>query len=271
MKKTIKKKSPVRDYKLIVKDSKDIGYINRVLIATPTRGTIRMEWAVARYGQTIPVNWSQVGMLQFMNPYVPMRYSVSDAQNLIVKEVIEKDFEWLLLIEDDVVLPPDTIMRFNAYMREEKTPIVSGLYFTKSSPAEPLVFRGRGVSFYDKWKMGDRVWCDGVPTGCLLIHTGILRAMWDESPEYNCQGTKLRRVFDTPRKLWFDPETNTFNATQGTSDLDWCTKVMKGEYFKKAGWNKFQKMKYPFLMDSKIFCRHIDQNGVQYPKEFPGL
>lgn len=258
-------KSPVREYRTVINDSGDPGYVNRLLVATPCTGLVRVEWVMARYGQIIPTNWSMVTMLQFINGYMPLRYQVADAQNLIVKEVVEKDFEWLLLVEHDTVLPPDAFIRFNAYMRQANMPVVSGLYYTRSRPSEPLVYRGRGNSFYGDWQLGDLVWCDGVPTGCLLIHGGLLRAMWAESEEYTIQNQVVRRVFDTPRQLWFDPASQQFNTTAGTSDLDWCTRVMKDGFFKKAGWDDYQDKEYPFLVDTNIFCRHIDMDGTQYP------
>jgi len=258
-------KSPVRPYRQIIVNSNDPGYVNRLLVATPTTGNIRMEWALARWGQVIPMNWSQVQMVEFMNSFVPEGFVVPDAQNIIVKEVIEKNFEYLLLIEHDVILPPDAFLKFNRYIRDEKVPIVSGLYFSRSEPSEPLVFRGRGTSVYWKWKLGDLVWVDGVPTGCLLIHAGILRKMWEESPEYVVNGIKTRRVFDNPTKVWYDPNTMNFNTLTGTSDLEWCTRVIKGRYFEKAGWKEFQRKKYPFLVDTNIFCRHISPDGTQYP------
>lgn len=260
------KDGPVRDVKTIILDSNDPGYVNRLLIGTPSTGQIRMEWAAARYGQIIPTNWSMVQMVQWMNGYIPIKYSVADAQNLIIKEAIEKDFEWLLLIEQDNVLPPDAFIRLNEYMREGKVPVVSGLYFTKSSPSEPLVYRGRGNSFYKDWKMGDLVWCDGVPTGTLLIHMSILKKMWEVSAEYLVNGIKTRRIFETPRKLFMDPTGEQINAITGTSDLDWCTRVMKEKFFEKAGWPEYQEKEFPFLIDTNIFCRHIDENGVQYPQ-----
>ena len=259
------KKSPVRAYRTIVNDSGDPGYVNRLLVGTATTGLVRIEWVMARYGQIIPVNWSWVQMMQYMDSYIPLRYQVADAQNLIVKECIEKDFEWLLLIEHDVVLPPDAMVRFNQYMRDEKMPVVSGLYYTRSRPSEPLIFRGRGTSFYSDWKMGDLVWCDGAPTGCLLIHSGILREMWKDSPEYKVRDQVTRRVFDTPRNQWEDPETGYINATQGTSDLDWCTRVMQGSYLAKAGWEEFQQKEFPFLVDTNIFCKHCNMNGEMFP------
>ena len=64
---------------------------------------------------------------------------------------------------------------------------------------------------------------------------------------------------------WFNEETGEFAVTTGTTDLDWCTRVMEGKYFEKAGWDEFQKMKYPFLIDTNIPCMHIDKDGTQYP------
>jgi hypothetical protein len=257
--------SPVREYRTIVKDSGDPGYVNRVLVATPTTGLVRIEWVQARYGQIIPMNWSQVQMLHYMNSYMPLRYQVADAQNVIVKELIDKDFEWLLLLEHDTVLPPDAFVRFNEYMREAKVPVVSGLYYSRSRPSEPLVFRGRGTGVYTDWKQGDRVWVDGVPTGCLLIHGGILRAMWAEAEEYTVGNVKLRRVFDTPRAAWYDPESGQYNTISGTSDLQWSTNVMNGHYFKKSGWDMYEDKKYPFLIDTNLRCSHINPNGEQFP------
>ena len=264
-----KKDSPVREYKVILQDSGDPGYINRILVATPTTGQVRVEWVQARMGVVTPVNWAQVQNMQFYEGYMTLQYLVADAQNLIVKHAIERDFEWLLLWEHDVIPPPDAIIRLNKYILDEEVPVVSGLYYTRSRPAEPLLFRGRGTTYYDKWKLGDLVWCDGVPTGFLLIHMGILRLMWNDSPEYlpnkNNPGLVTRRVFETPAEYAYNPELMQYNMLTGTSDLWWCNRVIKGEYLKRAGWTKVARKKYPFLIDTNIFCRHINPDGEQFP------
>jgi len=175
--------SPVRPYKALVLDSGTSTYMNRLMVGTACTGLLRVEWYSHRTGLIVPCNWSQVSLQQFMSDFMPLRYQVADAQNLIAREAIDKDFEWLLLYEHDVLPPSDAFVRLNQYMVEEKVPLVSGLYFSRSRPAEPLIFRGRGTSYYADWKLGDRVYCDGVPTGFLLIHCAILRLMWDESPE----------------------------------------------------------------------------------------
>ncbi len=175
----------------------------------------------------------------------------------------------MFLLEHDVIIPKDCFLQLNEYLRHKDTPIVSGLYFTRSSPAEPLIFRGRGTSFYDDWKLGDKVWCDGVPTGCLLIHRSILELMWNDAEEYQAGPITTRRVFETPRRQWVSPDADEFNTITGTSDLQWCTDVIEGDYIRKAGWHDYWESvpdkKWPILCDTNLFCYHIEKDGRQFP------
>jgi hypothetical protein len=240
---------------------------NRVLVGTPTLGNVRMEWVQGRYNQVIPSNYSKVDMIQYMNSYIPMRYSVADGQNLIVQEAIVKGYEWLILIEDDTIPPPDALLRFNDYIRKGKYPVVSGLYFTRSDPAEPMVYRGRGNSYYTNWKLGDVIKVDGVPTGLLLLDVRLLRVVWEESQEYLVGGSGLRarKVFETPGKTWFNEEKGSQEMFVGTSDLDFCTRVIENGYLNEH-WPHLAKEKYPYLIDTNINAMHIDRNdGTQYP------
>ena len=258
-------RGPVRECYTVVQDSGDPGYVNRILIGTATTGQLRVEWVAGRYGQIIPCNWSQVEMREYLNAYYPLRYQVDDAQNLIVKAAVDGDFEWLLLYEHDVIPPPDAFLSLNAYMREAKYPVVSGLYFTRARPSEPLLYRGRGTSFYGDWKQGDMVMVDGVPTGFMLVHMALMRAVWKDSEEYTVRGITTRRVFNTPRAAWRDPQSGQYNTQSGTSDLDWCTRVMSGDYFNKSGWSAFADKRWPFLVDTNIACKHINPNGEMFP------
>lgn len=247
----------------IVKNSAPIS--NRIMVAIPMTGVIRAEFALARWSQIIPTNWSTKDLIQWVDTFSPLGFMVADARNVCVQEAIKDDFEWLLFIDHDVILPSDAFIRINDYMRERKYPVVSGLYFTKSNPAEPLIYRGRGNSFYSDWEIGDKVEVDGVPMGVTLIHVPLLKAMYEESEEYMVGSNVVRRVFETPAKIWQDPSTMSTHALVGTEDLGWCTRVITEKFLEKSGWKKHQGMKYPFLMDTNIFCRHIDFSGVQYP------
>jgi hypothetical protein len=238
----------------------------RVMVGIPTTGLVRMEWALNRFGQVVPCNWSQLDCVQWLGQCVPLGFLVAEARNVIVAEFIEKDFEWLFFIDHDVVLPLDTTLKFNHYMLKGDVPIFGGIYFTKSVPSEPLIYRGRGNSYYTDWKFGDKVWVDGIHMGCTVIHRSILKAVWDESEEYNAaQKLRVRRVFETPARVFFDPEKHTWFGATGTEDLEFCTRLMTDDIFRKAGWPEYQKKEFPILMDTSVFCRHIDQNGVQYP------
>lgn len=241
----------------------------RLVVGTPTTGLVRMEWVSARYGQLIPTNWSLAEALQWMPSTAPLQYLVSDAQNIIVRTAIEQDAEWLFFLEQDDVMPPNTFRMLNDYMRKKTIPVISGLYFTKSEPPEPMIYRGGGNSYYDQWKMGDKVWASGVPTGCLLIHMSLLRTMWNDSPEYKVGDQITRKVFEEPERSWFDPKLGRMLNTSGTSDLAWCERVMKGHYFEKSGWAKYDKMRFPFLVDTKIFVKHITEDGRMYPLSIP--
>lgn len=262
-----------REVKKLSKDTtviKNLGpHHHRILFGIPTLGTVRMEWAIARRGLIIPVNY-QSGELTYNHlpeSVVSIGYSTADAQNTIVERAILDKYEWCLLFEDDTIPPFDALLRLNQYMVKGDIPIISGLYFTKGNPSWPLVFRGRGNGVFTNFEIGDLVWADGVPTGFLLIHGSILKWLWDNSPDYYLpDGKKIRQVFKFPRDTWYDPEKDRYFSNMGTSDLYVCDRIMKEKVFEKTGWTKIAKKKYPFLVDTNIFCAHIDTYGVQFPQ-----
>lgn len=241
----------------------------RIMIFTPTTGLVRIEWVQARYSQIIPTNWSFVDMQQHLSPWISVGYQLADAQNLMAKEVVEGDYEWIIYVEHDNILPPDGFMRFNQYINDHNVPVVSGLYFLKSDITEPLIYRGRGVSHFRDWKLGDKVWVDGIPFGFRLEHAGLIKAAWAESEECVINGIKTRRVFKQPNSVWFDNEKGGIVSKGGTTDLEWCSRIINDKLLEKAGFPKYQKMKNPFLVDTNIFVRHIDQNGTVWPRAIP--
>lgn len=244
-------------------------WVNRILIGTPTTGLVRYEWVAARYGQQIPTNWSHIEQQIQMSCHVPIGYQVADAENCIAKTLVDYDFEWLLFIEHDNVLPQNTFIKLNQYMLKGDIPIVGALYFTKADPPEPMTYREFGRSYYKDWKMGDKVWCRGIPFGCTLIHGSIIKALWKEASEYTVGNTVTRRVFKHPENVFTDAESNNFLLTMGTTDLQFCKEVVENRIFEKAGWPEYQNKEFPFLIDTSIFVAHIDQDGVKWPLRVP--
>lgn len=257
-----KVETPIRPANVQILDSKDAGFIKRLLIGTPTRGTVRIEWYAAMRSLMVPPNFSSVQTNTILDHFIPLRWTVAHGQNLIVREAVAHGFEWLLFIEDDTIPPIDLLCKLEAYMKDGP-PVVSGLYYQKGFPCEPVMYRGRGVGAFTDFKLGKKVWVDGVPTGCLLIHVPLLAAMWADAPEYVASGEKTRAVFEAPTKAFIRPDGNV-NATVGTSDLDWCTRVIEGDYLKKSGWGRIQRKTYPFLVDTSIVCTHIAPDGTRF-------
>jgi len=238
----------------------------KVMIGIPMTGLLRSEWVIARYGQVIPCNWSQTDALQWLDQYSPLDFTVADARNIITYHFLKQKFEWLFFIDHDVVLPPGVVLKMSQRMMKKEVPIWAGLYFTKSVPSEPLVYRGRGSGYYGDFKVGDEVWVDGVPMGCTMIHRSIMEEMSKVSEVYQpLSQPEMAKVFETPAKIWFSPEERTWFTATGTEDLTFCTKVMEEKVLEKAGWPELQEKEFPFLIDTSIFCRHIDWDGVQYP------
>ena len=263
-----KRKANGLDYAnlLVKRANTNMSANQRLLFGIPTTGTVRIEWVQARYGQLIPCNWSHNEYVMSSTQLSPVGYDVANARNVIIQVAVKQNYEWLFFIDHDVVLPPDCFLKLNEYIRSEEYPVVSGLYYTKSHPAEPLCYRGRGNSYYDKFKIGDKIMVDGHGMGCTLISVKLLKAMYADAPEYAINGNeKARMVMETPRMNITHPETGEYRGFGGTEDLSWCDRVMEGGYLKKAGWPELQKKKYPFLMDTSMFCLHIDPNGITYP------
>lgn len=241
-------------------------FTRRVLIGIPMTGLLRAEWHLSYIGIVIPTNWSQSTFAHVYDNYSPLRFLVADARNMIVQKAVEDEFEWVIFIDHDVILPMDLFIKFNEYMIKKEVPIVGGLYFTKSIPAEPLIYKGRGNGYFANWKMGDKVWVDGMGLGCHLIHVSIFKAMYEESESYQVQpGMRVRRVYETPARIEIDPISGGLISGRGTEDLPWYSRVRDEGFFKKAGWPQYHGKKNPFLCDTSIFCQHIDQNGTRYP------
>lgn len=242
-----------------------------VLISVATEGWMRIEWAHARFGQVYPVNWAAQGFdVKYHAPseFTAIGYSIDDAYNMITKKALDLGVKWLVVIEDDVLIPPNFMLMMSEHIDQGDVPIVSGLYYTKSEPAQPLIFRGRGNGAFHDWDLGDRVWCDGFGMGALLIHTSILKYFWDNlaEPYKTHDGLDLKRVFETPRKVFYDPEAGGVQRFEGTQDLYFYDRLMENDVLAKTGWEKVAEKKYPLLCDTKIFCRHIcRQTGRTYP------
>ena len=150
----------------------------------------------------------------------------------------EEGLKYIWFIDDDTVPPPDAGRQL-LYTLEQKGPphgkamVAAGIYVTRSSPPEPLVFTEQGAGPHWNWKVGDvfRVW--GAGTGCMMVNL---------------------EVFDHIPEPWF--KTTMESHYRESDDLYFCDKVAK------AG--------FEVWANGKVLCHHYDmERGTVYmlPRE----
>lgn len=213
---------------------------HKVLVGIPSTGCVRIEWALAYFGTITPTNFQ-------LSLHSPIGLPVAEARNQVVEAAINGKFDWIFFIDHDVIVPADLWVKVRSYMIRNDIPIMNGLYYTKSAIPEPLIYRGLGEGPFYGWKPGDKVWASASGMGCTLIHTSVFKNM---TPPY----------YVTPRVA----ENNVLMS--GTEDFYFYGRVIEEGVLKKAGW-KMPDPKHPILVDTDLFCQHIDLNsGKQYPK-----
>lgn len=118
------------------------------------------------------------------------------AKERLAEMALQNNVDWLFFLDDDVVPPPDTIMKMVQLWRSDpKYKIISGVYWSKSDPPVPLIFRGNLQGSFWDWTTQDLIKADGAGAGCLFIDAGLLRKM--PKPWFSCN-----YFFEDPRGIY---------------------------------------------------------------------
>jgi hypothetical protein len=165
---------------------------------------------------------------------------IGEARNHIVRQALKSNVQYILFLDDDVMVPPDIFLK----LRNHDTDIASALYCTKSNPAYPLIFESEGDGCFEDWKLGDIIKTWGCGLGATLINTDIFRSGKIKEPWFKT--TKLEAIND--------PDGSGWHWRSGTEDLYFYTKVMD------AG--------YDLIVDTSVQCDHYDRlSKIRYPLE----
>lgn len=109
---------------------------------------------------------------------------ITQNQNTIFKAAVEEQMDYLLLVDSDMIFPPDTLVRLLSH----QTDIVGAIYRSRQPP---FTFVGRPLdAAVNLATVQGLVECDHLPSGLILIRCDILREMgypWSEE------------VYDMPR------------------------------------------------------------------------
>src|SRR3954469_14195363 len=103
-----------------------------VLIAIPTRGNVRVEWAVSLAGLAAPIHITQ--MVQI----IPGR-TVEEARNVACQKALEVGAKYLFFLDDDVLVPNQTLRRFLYLMENNDWDLLTGIVPIRDRQPEPCV------------------------------------------------------------------------------------------------------------------------------------
>jgi SAM-dependent methyltransferase len=186
------------------------------------------EWAMAFRSLDPPINYNV-----FYNTVQHTR--VDAARNHFAQYAKQEKAKYLFMMGDDTV-PPGHTLRKLVYLMDNNPEIdvLGAMYWTKSDPSFPLVFRGNGAGAYWDWKLGEFFECTGLGMDATIIRTSIFDKLDEKFPG--------EPYFLTIKA---DGYAEDLNKTETwTEDLYFCDKV--------------QKIGGKIFMDSSLQCDHYD-------------
>ena len=104
---------------------------------------------------------------------------VAKAKQAMAEQAIASGCQFIFYIDDDVLIPQDALMKMIQRWRQdpEKYKIQNGVYWSKSEPPQPLMFKDSFKGSYWNWHVGDLLELDGAGAGCTFIATDVFKNM----------------------------------------------------------------------------------------------
>ena len=200
---------------------------NVIAICTPNlNGLFSTRAMLSHTGVGTPLNTSTVRLVVEGKP-------VDEARNELVELAKQHRAKYLLFLDDDTLPPQFALLRLLGLLAKNKKTgkramVATGVYYTKSLPAMPVLLKKDVPGGYDDWEVGDIFDVDYIGMGCCLIDM---------------------RLFDELEKPYFNytkgsPDPAAYQGTIG-EDVWFCEQVLK------AG--------HKIWVDSLIQCEHEDK------------
>ena len=102
--------------------------------------------------------------------------SPAQTRNAMIREAVTKGYSHVFLVDDDVLLPPDALVKLLAHDLD----IVTGLYFLRRWPHQPVIFDHVDERGWAKWGMLSKgqnglIEIQNAGLGCVLIKTEVFK------------------------------------------------------------------------------------------------
>jgi SAM-dependent methyltransferase len=203
----------------------------------PRLAPVTTEWHRARMSLATPTNINTINV-------VLDGLEVGDARNRAAAAVLahEPRPEFLFFLDYDVIPQHDALTKL--LYRARHFPghdIFAGVYCCKSSPPEPLVYKGDGKGPFWDWSIGDLITdgVTGVHMGLTLIRSSLLARMADGSDE---------PLFKTVNTQSLD--ATGLHTSRGTEDLWFCRRAI-------------EEFGARILVDTGVLAGHINNGSGQ--------
>jgi len=102
-------------------------------------------------------------------------FRVDLAKERLAEMAVANHCQWAFFLDDDVICPPETLMKMTRLWKSDpKYKVISGVYWSKSDPPVPLIFKGTLEGSFWDWTIQDLITADGAGAGCHPAGTGII-------------------------------------------------------------------------------------------------
>ena len=207
-----------------------MGKVNgvNVVVGIPSFGMVSTIFLQARTGQQFPLVSSAIDKIVLNKP-------IAEARNEIVQFALDQGANYIYWLDDDVIAPGDAFLKM--FMQQKD--IINGVYWSKSNPPMPLMFRNHLEGPYLDWHVGDLLEVDAAGNGLTLVKTDV-----------------YRKISETIGGPWYSTDYTSFpgatkSGPNNTEDLYFYWKA------RKAG--------YKVWVDTSIQAFHYDKmNNVLY-------
>ncbi len=143
-------------------------------------------------------------------------YPIDEARNQCALTAMDKNFDYLFFLDQDVIAPPDVIRRLLSHQVD----VVGGIYRQKMAQNDWCVFMANKNSHGQDVKTtvaptGDLIRVDYLATGCLLIHRRVFQVLpypwfrWTLNPLTNVGKSEDFYFTDLCRKSGIDVYADT--------------------------------------------------------------
>jgi len=197
-----------------------------VVVGIPSFGMVSTYFMQSHSAMAFPLVSSKIDKIVLNKP-------IAEARNEIVEFALSQGAQYIFWLDDDVVSPPDSFMKLYRHNKD----IINGVYWSKSNPPMPLLFRGHLEGPYWNWHIGDLIEIDAAGSGLTLVKTDVYRKMQQElgGPWYSTEYVSFAGI-----------ETSD-SPPNNTEDLYFYAKA------KKAG--------YKVWADTSVQAWHYDKHS----------